>query len=91
MTSLTFRIIRRGEHGDYAEGSPSLVKSGEAIKGVIEQIVGIEHGTTGGRPSVAFIIKLEDDRYVFAETTYLLFNTIANGLRAAHLSGADQT
>lgn len=53
----------------------------QALHGTLTAVSSLEQGTTGGRPTVALRIKLDDGREVVAETTVRLFQTIAGALR----------
>ena len=47
-------------------------------------ITGLEGGTVGGNPSIAFIVELDGGRWVFAETTLKLFLTAADAFKAKY-------
>lgn len=62
-----------------AEGDgawPDLDKA-TARRGVLTHVSALPAGMVGGRPSVAFRIKLEDGTEVFAETSMRLFQMAA--------------
>lgn len=47
-------------------------------------VTGLAGGMKSGKPSVAFVIPLEDGSFVFAETSLALFVTAARVLVAHH-------
>lgn len=53
------------------------------LHGQIERIGLLRHGTTGGRASVALLIRMDDGRAVIGETTWRLFHAAARALAAS--------
>lgn len=47
-------------------------------------VTALEGGMESGQPSVAVVIELEDDSYVFAETSLKLFLSAADALKAKY-------
>jgi hypothetical protein len=61
-----------------------------AGQGRLESVGLLRHGTAEGRATVALLVKLEDGRYVVAETTWRLFNSAARAL-AGSPAAAEET
>lgn len=54
-------------------------------RGDLEAITTLEAGTAEGRPSVGFIIKTQDGRVIFTDTTMHIFLAAADMMRARYL------
>lgn len=61
-----------------------------AGQGTVERIGLLPGGTTGGRPSIAMIIRLADGRHVLAETTWALMETAVRALAASPVAELDR-
>jgi len=62
----------------YTELDPEATLHGQLVS-----IGLLRNGTTEGRASVALVARLDDGRYVIAETTWRLFNTASRALAAS--------
>jgi len=74
---------------DYTVSEPKseyleALRNKEIIEGELQIITGVPEGTAKGKPTVGFIIKLPDGRYVWAETTLKIFQTCSTGLTAKY-------
>lgn len=63
------------------DGAFSDIPLDQVITGEIQRVTCLEDGTKSGKPSVALLIALPDGRYVFAETTWALWETVTGALR----------
>lgn len=61
----------------------------DAPQGKLERIGLLRNGTTGGRATVGFVIRLADGTAVVAETTWRLFNTSARALAASPVASEE--
>lgn len=71
----------------HLEGDGALNAVAEGATGIVHvqndvHVTALPHGTTGGKPSVAFGFRLPDGRLVIAETTLALFLLAADALKA---------
>lgn len=77
MTDVT--IVPTIRDGEFAH-----LKSEDVQAGRLELIGGLPDGMASGNPSVAMLVRMNDGRYVFAETSLVLFLSAADAMRAAH-------
>lgn len=68
--------------GDLGAAPWSDIDGGRVTGGRVERIGLLPEGTTGGRASVALLVRLPNGRYVIAETTWRLFRAAAATLAA---------
>jgi hypothetical protein len=61
-----------------------------AGQGTVQRIGLLPGGTTGGRPSIAMIVRLSDGRQVLAETTWALMETAVRALAASPVAELDR-
>ena len=62
----------------------------EVLHGQVDRVGLLPNGTARGRASVALCIRLNDGRYVIAETTWALFNTAARVLASTPIATAEE-
>lgn len=58
--------------------------------GTVERIGLLPHGTQGGRPTIALVVRLPDGRPVIAETTWALMEAAVRALAASPVAEFDR-
>lgn len=65
---------------EYAEA----LKNGEVVQGKIIEVAAVPDGTVSKKPTVGFITQLPDGKYVWAEITLAMMQTLNAGLRGRY-------
>ena len=60
------------------------LKNGNVVDGKLIEVAAVPDGTAKGKPSVGFITKLPDGKYVWSELTLAMLQTLNAGLRGRY-------